>query len=360
MGPHLAEPRGRARLRARAARPRRRRRVGADRGEDRRRRVHDPGDQRRHDGDVPAVHLRLPVSATTATRVPGTGGMGSLSMAEPTLPFMTAGHYEQACSIIERVIERLAQQGRHFSGVMNSGFFATADGVKVIEFNARFGDPECMNIMSLFDGSWPEVMERIASGSLTCGGRPPARGGLGRAVPGLARLRAGRPPAGPVRRRLRVRARARADRSGRLPRVLLLGCRDRARAPTAPSAPRVRSRSRAPRPRSSRHARASPSAPPRCRCSSGAGTSATGATSRACAASLQAMRRATRPRTRPAEEHLLRRCSSPTPAEGFVQGWRDARRARHAIRSSCRTPTSSPTARVGRRSSSTPAARSRR
>ena len=44
---------------------------------------------------------------------------------------------------------------------MNSGFFATADGVKVIEFNARFGDPECMNIMSLFDGSWPEVMERI-------------------------------------------------------------------------------------------------------------------------------------------------------------------------------------------------------
>ena len=34
---------------------------------------------------------------------------------------------------------------------MNSGFFATADGVKVIEFNARFGDPECMNIMSLFE-----------------------------------------------------------------------------------------------------------------------------------------------------------------------------------------------------------------
>ena len=40
---------------------------------------------------------------------PGTGGMGSLSMAEPTLPFMTAGHYEQACSIIEQVIERLAE-----------------------------------------------------------------------------------------------------------------------------------------------------------------------------------------------------------------------------------------------------------
>jgi len=97
---------------------------------------------------------------------PGTGGMGSLSLAGPTLPFMTSEHYEQACSIIERIIARLTDQGRHFSGVMNSGFFATADGVKVIEFNARFGDPECMNIMSLFSGNWPEVMERIAAGRL--------------------------------------------------------------------------------------------------------------------------------------------------------------------------------------------------
>jgi phosphoribosylamine--glycine ligase len=98
---------------------------------------------------------------------PGTGGMGSLSMASPTLPFMTARHYEQACAVIERVIARLTQMGRHFSGVMNSGFFATADGVKAIEFNARFGDPECMNIMSLFNGSWPDAMERIAAGSLS-------------------------------------------------------------------------------------------------------------------------------------------------------------------------------------------------
>jgi phosphoribosylamine---glycine ligase len=98
---------------------------------------------------------------------PGTGGMGSLSMPSATLPFMTQAHYEQACSIIERVIERLADQGRHFSGVMNSGFFATSEGVKVIEFNARFGDPECMNIMSLFSGSWTEVMRKISTRELT-------------------------------------------------------------------------------------------------------------------------------------------------------------------------------------------------
>ncbi len=97
---------------------------------------------------------------------PGTGGMGSLSLASPTLPFMTARDYEVACSVIDRVIERLAGLGRRFTGVMNSGFFASADGVKVIEFNARFGDPECMNIMSLFRGDWAAAMEHICAGRL--------------------------------------------------------------------------------------------------------------------------------------------------------------------------------------------------
>jgi phosphoribosylamine--glycine ligase len=103
---------------------------------------------------------------------PGTGGMGSLSMPSATLPFMTPAHYDTACSIIERVIARLGRLGRHFTGVMNSGFFATPDGVKVIEFNARFGDPECMNIMSLFSGSWPDVMEQIAAGRLSAADVP--------------------------------------------------------------------------------------------------------------------------------------------------------------------------------------------
>jgi phosphoribosylamine--glycine ligase len=98
---------------------------------------------------------------------PGTGGMGSLTSAAPILPFMTPEHYAQACSIVERVIERLGAEGRRFTGVMNSGFFATADGVQVIEFNARFGDPECMNIMSLLEGSWTHAMERICAGALT-------------------------------------------------------------------------------------------------------------------------------------------------------------------------------------------------
>ena len=55
---------------------------------------------------------------------------------------------------------------------MNSGFFATAEGVSVIEFNARFGDPECMNIMSLFRGSWSETMASICAGSLSAADVP--------------------------------------------------------------------------------------------------------------------------------------------------------------------------------------------
>ncbi len=103
---------------------------------------------------------------------------------------MTDAHYRQACSIIERVIARLAELGRHFTGVMNSGFFATADGVKVIEFNARFGDPECMNIMSLLGGSWTEAMARICRGQPDGRRRATAPRGLDGPLSRLSRLRA--------------------------------------------------------------------------------------------------------------------------------------------------------------------------
>ncbi len=151
--------------------------------------------------------------------------MGSLSMADRALPFMAAGDYEQACSIVERVIERLASQGRHFSGVMNSGFFATAEGVKVIEFNARFGDPECINIISLFEGSWPAVMEHIAAGSLRVQDvrlREEASVVLYLVSPDYALRQARRGPG----EFGAYDTRARADRSGGMPRVLLLRRRD--------------------------------------------------------------------------------------------------------------------------------------
>lgn len=97
---------------------------------------------------------------------PGTGGMGSFSPATDTLPFVRPEELASAQDIISRVIDYLRVKGRHFSGVLNSGFFISRGGLRVIEFNARFGDPECMNIMSIFDGDWPAAMEELAGRSL--------------------------------------------------------------------------------------------------------------------------------------------------------------------------------------------------
>jgi phosphoribosylamine--glycine ligase len=92
---------------------------------------------------------------------PGTGGMGSFSVAEEPLPFITQAEYDRACQITRAIIAELARRGRPFRGIMNSGFFATPDGVRVTEFNARFGDPECMNVLSVLETGWVDVMRAI-------------------------------------------------------------------------------------------------------------------------------------------------------------------------------------------------------
>jgi phosphoribosylamine---glycine ligase len=97
---------------------------------------------------------------------PGTGGMGSFSCRAKALPFITEEDYEASCDIIRRVILRLREQGRPFNGVLNAGFFATPEGPRVIEFNARFGDPECINIMSLLESDLCDVVQAIVQEKL--------------------------------------------------------------------------------------------------------------------------------------------------------------------------------------------------
>jgi len=97
---------------------------------------------------------------------PGTGGMGSCSLKGGLFPFLTQDTYDKACEITRNVIAYLAEEGRHFSGCMNAGFFATEEGPKVIEFNSRFGDPEAMNIMSLLESDLIDVLISIANQEL--------------------------------------------------------------------------------------------------------------------------------------------------------------------------------------------------
>ncbi|UTF52896.1 phosphoribosylamine--glycine ligase [Natronosalvus rutilus] len=85
---------------------------------------------------------------------PNTGGMGSYSDATRELPFMTAADYEDAVDIIEETVDAL----EGYKGILYGQFMLTAEGPKVVEFNARFGDPEAMNTLPVLETDFLEVL----------------------------------------------------------------------------------------------------------------------------------------------------------------------------------------------------------
>lgn len=104
--------------------------------------------------------------ALEGDRGPNTGGMGSYTDADHLLPFLTLGDRDEALSICKRVVDAMRKRGTPFKGCLYGGFIATSDGVRVLEFNARFGDPECMNVLSLFGGDFAKACEQVATRSL--------------------------------------------------------------------------------------------------------------------------------------------------------------------------------------------------
>lgn len=98
---------------------------------------------------------------------PNTGGMGSYSCADFSLPFLTDGDVLQAHTISEKVIDALGREtGRPYRGVLYGGFIATESGIRLIEYNARFGDPEAMNVLPILDADFVEVCMSAAQGQL--------------------------------------------------------------------------------------------------------------------------------------------------------------------------------------------------
>ena len=91
---------------------------------------------------------------------PNTGGMGSYSDATRTLPFMTDADYEAAVDVIEATVESLPD----YRGVLYGQFMLTADGPKVVEFNARFGDPEAMNTLPVLQTDFLDVLTSARDG----------------------------------------------------------------------------------------------------------------------------------------------------------------------------------------------------
>lgn len=98
---------------------------------------------------------------------PNTGGMGSYSDADHKLPFLTDDDISQAQRFNEATAQALKEEfSEGYKGVLYGGFIATADGVKLIEYNARLGDPEAMNVLPLLTSDFMEVCLGMVNGNL--------------------------------------------------------------------------------------------------------------------------------------------------------------------------------------------------
>ncbi|MFX4385217.1 phosphoribosylamine--glycine ligase, partial [Acinetobacter baumannii] len=92
---------------------------------------------------------------------PNTGGMGAYSPA----PVLTPELERQAIDeIVLPTVAAMKAAGMPFSGVLFAGLMLTADGPKLIEYNARFGDPECQVLMTRLEDDLLDLMLDTAEG----------------------------------------------------------------------------------------------------------------------------------------------------------------------------------------------------
>jgi phosphoribosylamine--glycine ligase len=91
---------------------------------------------------------------------PNTGGMGSFTSSQRLLPFVTESEYERAKTVMDETLDALMD----FEGVLYGQFMLTGDGPKVVEYNARFGDPEAMNTISQLETNFLDVLLAAKAG----------------------------------------------------------------------------------------------------------------------------------------------------------------------------------------------------
>jgi phosphoribosylamine--glycine ligase len=89
--------------------------------------------------------------------------MGAYSPARVLTPELEAQVIE---TIIKPTVDTMAAEGMPYSGVLYAGLMLTAEGPKLIEYNARFGDPECQVLMTRFDGDLVDLLLAVAQGKL--------------------------------------------------------------------------------------------------------------------------------------------------------------------------------------------------
>jgi len=99
---------------------------------------------------------------------PNTGGMGSYSMEDHLMPFITQNDIDLALEDIKKTVAAVkAETGVEYKGFLYGGFMKTAEGLKLIEFNSRLGDPEAMNVLPLLSGNFIDICWSIINGNLS-------------------------------------------------------------------------------------------------------------------------------------------------------------------------------------------------
>ena len=97
---------------------------------------------------------------------PNTGGMGSYTDSNHLLPFVTVEERKAALKIVQDIVDAMAKEGCPYKGPMYGQFMLTVNGPKIIEINARFGDPEAMNVLTLLKSDFADICYRMATGTL--------------------------------------------------------------------------------------------------------------------------------------------------------------------------------------------------
>ena len=93
---------------------------------------------------------------------PNTGGMGVYS----PVPSVTAEEYSRMLEVLEMTGRALANEGVEYRGILYGGFVLTDEGPKVLEYNARFGDPETQVLLPRLQSDLAEVLMALANGEL--------------------------------------------------------------------------------------------------------------------------------------------------------------------------------------------------
>lgn len=98
---------------------------------------------------------------------PNTGGMGSYSMNNHLMPFLTENDIFYAKQQILDVISAIKKEtNQEYKGFLYGQFMKTPNGIKLVEFNIRFGDPEAMNVLSILESNFVEICQNIINGTL--------------------------------------------------------------------------------------------------------------------------------------------------------------------------------------------------